>query len=185
MALKTMKPATRRERIAAQLVDLKLPGALEVLDQVLSGLDGATLSGGEAIEELLGAHIELRNRRRLKAAVRSSRLPAIKRREDFVMSFQPSLKPEQIDSLFELDFLDRQENVVFLGPPGVGKTHLAIALAVKAAEQGRRVYFGSLKDLVESLEEARGGGTLAAATEGPDLSAAAGGGRGGVSVADA
>ena len=73
---------------------------------------------------------------------------------DFDFTFQPSLRREQIDSLHELDFLRRKENVVFLGPPGVGKTHLAISLAIRAAERGRRVYYGSLRDLVGSLQEA-------------------------------
>ena len=60
----------------------------------------------------------------------------------------------------ELGFLERKENVVFLGPPGVGKTHLAISLAITAAESGRKIYFGSLTDLVDSLEEAKAAGRL-------------------------
>ena len=101
-------------------------------------VDSGSLSGSEAIEQLLGAQIALRNNRRLEAAMRSSRLPAVKRLADFDFTFQPSLRREQIDSLHELDFLRRKENVVFLGPPGVGKTHLAISLAIRAAERGRR-----------------------------------------------
>ena len=92
--------------------------------------------------------------------MRSSRLPAVKRLADFDFTFQPSLRREQIDSLHELDFLRRKENVVFLGPPGVGKTHLAISLAIRAAEKGRRVYYGSLRDLVGSLQEAETKGQL-------------------------
>ncbi|MCY3943399.1 MAG: ATP-binding protein, partial [Gemmatimonadetes bacterium] len=106
-----MKARSRRERIAAQLADLKMPGAL-------------------------------------------------KRLADFDFSFQPSIRREQIDSLHELGFLERQENVVFLGPPGVGKTHLAISLAVTAAESGRRIYFGTLADLIDSLEDAHAAGRL-------------------------
>ena len=55
----------------------------------------------------------------------------------------------------ELGFLERKENVIFLGPPGVGKTHLAISLAIAAAQSGRRVYYGALADLITSLEEAK------------------------------
>lgn len=155
-----MSSPSRRERICAQLADLKMPGALEALDGVLSGVDGGALTGGEAIERLLGAQIALRNERRLEAAMRSSRLPAIKTLSEFDFSFQPSIQREQILSLHELDFVRRKENVVFLGPPGVGKTHLAISLAVTAAQSGRKVYYGSLAALVESLEEAKAAGRL-------------------------
>jgi len=149
---------SRRDRIRGQLADLKMPGALESLDDVLTGVDGGGVTASEAIEQLLGAQITLRNNRRLQAAMRSSRLPAIKTLADFDFSFQPSIKREQIDSLHELGFLERRENVIFLGPPGVGKTHLAISLAIEAAQSGRRVYYGTLADLITSLEEAKAAG---------------------------
>lgn len=149
-----------RDRIRAQLADLKMPGALEALDDILAGLDGGTIKPPAAIEELLGAQIALRNNRRLQAAMRSSRLPAVKTLGGFDFSFQPSVKREQIESLHTLGFIERRENVVFLGPPGVGKTHLAISLAIAAAESGRRVYYGTLGELIASLEEAQLSGRL-------------------------
>jgi DNA replication protein DnaC len=152
-------PSSRRERIQAQLVDLKMPGALEALDGVLSRADSG-LGATESIEALLGAQIELRNNRRLVAAMRSSRLPAVKTLADFDFSFQPSIKREQIESLHELGFVERKENVIFLGPPGVGKTHLAVSLAIAAAQSGRRVYYSTLADLITSLEEAQTAGRL-------------------------
>jgi DNA replication protein DnaC len=87
-------------------------------------------------------------------------LPAVKTLADFDFSFQPSVKREQIESLHEIGFLERRENVVLLGSPGVGKTHLAISLAVAAAQHGRRVYYGTLADLILSLEEAQAAGRL-------------------------
>ena len=93
--------------------------------------------------------------------MRSSRLPAVKTLAQFDFAFQPSVRRDQIESLHELGFLQRQENVVFLGPPGVGKTHLAISLAIAAAESGRRVYYGTLAGLVESLQDAKAAGNLA------------------------
>jgi DNA replication protein DnaC len=157
--MKTPIP-TRRDRIRAQLADLKMPGALEALDTVLAQVDGGHVSAAEAIELVLGAQIALRNNRRLLAAMRSSRLPAVKTVADFDFSFQPSLKREQVEALHELGFVERKENVVFLGPPGVGKTHLAISLAIAAAQHGRRVYYGTLADLIGSLEEAKAAGRL-------------------------
>lgn len=155
-------PTSRRDRIRTQLADLKMPGSLEALDQVLSQVDGAKLGASDAIEALLGAQITLRNNRRLQAAMRSSRLPAVKTISDFDFSFQPSLKREQIESLHELGFVERRENVILLGPPGVGKTHLAISLAIACAQSGRRVYYGTLADLITSLEEAQAAGRLMA-----------------------
>ena len=153
-------PLSRRDRLRAQLADLKMPGALEALDEILSGIDAGAITPAEAIERVLGAQIALRNARRLEAAMRSSRLPAVKTLVGFDFSFQPSLKREQIESLHELGFVERKENVVFLGPPGVGKSHLAISLAIAAAESGRRVYYGTLADLIRSLEEADAAGKL-------------------------
>src|SRR5437867_4128645 len=83
-------PTSPRERLRAQLADLKLPGALEALDDILRQVDGGMLAGPAAMEALLGAQISLRNNRRLVAAMRSSRLPAIKTLADFDFSFQPS-----------------------------------------------------------------------------------------------
>ena len=152
---------SRRDRLRAKLADLKMPGALEAVDGILAQADGGSATAGEAIEQLLDAQIALRNNRRLETAMRSSRLPAVKTLADFDFAFQPSVKREQVESLHELGFLERAENVVLLGPPGVGKTHIAISLAIAAAEAGRRVYYGTLAGLVESLAEAKAAGALA------------------------
>lgn len=151
---------SQRDSIRGMLADLKMPGSLEAVDGILSDIDGGKLAATDAIKRLLSAQITLRNNRRLQAAMRSSRLPAVKTLESFDFSFQPSIKREQIESLHELGFVERKENVVLLGPPGVGKTHLAISLAIAAAQRGRRVYYGTLIDLITSLEEAQAAGQL-------------------------
>jgi DNA replication protein DnaC len=156
-----MNATERRDQIRAMLADLRLPGALEAVDEILADVDRGSLHASQAIERLLTAQITLRNNHRLRTAMRSSRLPAIKTLQQFEFAFQPSIRREQIESLHELAFIKRKENVIFLGPPGVGKTHLAISLAIAAAESGRRVYYGTLVGLIESLDAARAAGQLA------------------------
>lgn len=111
--------ASLRDRLRAQLADLKMPGALEAVDAILQQVDGGQLAGPAAMVALLDAQISLRNSRRLQTAMRSSRLPALKTLADFDFSFQPSVKREQVESLHTLGFLERRENVILLGPPGV------------------------------------------------------------------
>ena len=154
-----MTPAadSRRDRVREMLADLKMPGALEAADGILARADGGAATAAEAIEELSPR----RSRCATNSAMRSSRLPAVKTLAGFDFAFQPSIKRAQIESLHELGFVERAENVVLLGPPGVGKTHLAISLAIAAAESGRRVYYGTLADLVDSLAEAKTAGNLA------------------------
>jgi DNA replication protein DnaC len=108
---------SRRDRLRHMLADLRMPGGLEALDAILQGVDGGTLTAAEAIEQLLAAQIQLRNNRRLQAAMRSSRLPVVKQLHEFDFTFQPSLRREQMESLHELGFVERRENVIFLGPP--------------------------------------------------------------------
>jgi DNA replication protein DnaC len=142
------------------LADLGMPGSLEVIDALMSQLDQGALSPGEAMEKLLEAQVNLRRQRRLYSAMHSSRLPSVKRLDTFDFSFQPSIDRNQVLSLHELHFVDLKENVILLGPAGVGKSHLAISLAVTAAEKGKRVYFSTLADLVLSLVEAEKQGLL-------------------------
>jgi DNA replication protein DnaC len=89
-------------------------------------------------------------RNRLKAA----RLPVHKTLEEFDFSFQPSINERYLWELAELSFVHTHSNVVFLGPPGVGKTHLALSLAAKALDAGYSVLFSTLTDLVQDLDVA-------------------------------
>jgi DNA replication protein DnaC len=155
-----MSAGTTLAAIRNHLADLGMPGSLEVVDDLMEKLDSGSLSPAEAIEHLLASQVELRKQRRLVSAMRSSRLPALKRMDSFDFAFQPSIDRTQIMSLHELNFIDRKENVILLGPAGVGKTHLAISLAVTAAERGKRIYFSTLSDLVLSMVDAEKQGRL-------------------------
>ena len=112
---KQREPAARH---AGRLEDAGRPGG--PVDTVLSEVDGGSVTAAGAIERLLDAQISLRNNRRLQAAMRASRLPAVKTLAAFDFAFQPSIKREQIESLHELGFLSRRENVIFSRPAGSG-----------------------------------------------------------------
>jgi DNA replication protein DnaC len=92
--------------------------------------------------------------------VSMARFPFQKTLDAFDFKFQPSIDPKVIRELATGRYLETGDNVLLLGPPGVGKTHLAISLAIAAAQSGRRVYYGTLADLITSLEEAQAAGRL-------------------------
>jgi DNA replication protein DnaC len=92
--------------------------------------------------------------------VKAARFPQIKTLDDFDYTFQRSVKRQTMAHLAQLDFLAEAKNVIFLGPPGTGKTHLSIALGVQAARRGHRVAFASAQDWVGRLGQARRAGKL-------------------------
>lgn len=96
-----------------------------------------------------------RYRRGIETRLRQSRFPWVKTLEQFDFDFQPSLDRRQVRELAGLSFIERAHNVIILGPPGVGKTHLAVALGVKAVEAGYSVLFLSLETLMTRLVKAR------------------------------
>jgi DNA replication protein DnaC len=95
-----------------------------------------------------------RYQRGIEARLRQARLPWIKTLDQFDFDFQPSLDRRQVRELAGLSFVERAHNVILLGPPGVGKTHLAIGLAVKAVEAGYSVLFRTLEALMTRLTKA-------------------------------
>jgi DNA replication protein DnaC len=108
----------------------------------------------------IAAEIEGRERRAAERRMAAARLPALKTREAFDFSFQPSLSERVLWELADLSFLRTTTNGIFLGPPGVGKTHLSLALTVKALSAGSSALFPTLTHLAEALESASYPGLL-------------------------
>ena len=149
------------ERIKSTLVGLRMPCALEILDTVLRQLERGEISALEAVDLLLTEELTLRESRRIKTALAMARLPTLKTLSGFDFTFQPSLDRGRIMALAEITFIDRHEVVHFAGPPGTGKSHLAVALGVEAVKAGRSVHFITLADLVDALARAEREGRLA------------------------
>lgn len=148
------------DRIKNTLVGLRMPRALEIVDAIVRQLERGEVTALEAIDAMLLEELTLRESRRIKTALVMARLSALKTLSGFDFTFQPSLDRGRIMALAELKFIDRTEVVHFAGPPGTGKSHLAIALGVEAVRAGRSVHFITLADLVGSLARAEREGTL-------------------------
>lgn len=148
------------ERIRRHLVSLKMPRALETLQATLARIDQGEVNALEALEVLLGEELSTRESRRIKVALQTARLSTVKTLSGYDFSFQPSLDRQRVLALAELGFVERKQCVHFLGPPGTGKSHLAIALGVEAVRAGKSVYFATLAELVESMRKAEREGRL-------------------------
>jgi len=146
--------------VRRHLVGLRMPRALEVLDHTVRQLERGEIGALEAIDALLAEELTPREGRRVKAALQMARLTSVKTLSGFDFSFQPSLDRNRILALAQLDFIGRHEVVHFLGQPGTGKSHLALALGVEAVRAGHSVYFATLADIVASLARAEREGGL-------------------------
>lgn len=146
--------------IRRHLVGLKMPRALEALQTTLSRIEQGELSALQAIEALLGEEYTTRESRRIKMALQTARLTTVKSLSGYDFSFQPSLDRNRVLALAELDFIERKQCVHFLGPPGTGKSHLAIALGFEAVKAGKSVFFATLAELVDSMRKAEREGKL-------------------------
>lgn len=129
-----------------------LPGTLDTLCERASKND---LNYREFLTDVLKTEWSRRHQKGLESRLKQARLPWTKTLEQLDYAFQPSIDRKAVRELSGLGFVERAENVVLLGPPGVGKTHLAIALAVKAAEAGHRVMFLSLEKLMSTLKKSQ------------------------------
>lgn len=146
------------ERLMDNLKRLKLIRAAEVMDDLAatSHQDGGSYLS--FLDRILEEEVAARDKRRVSTAMKTAGLPMAKTIEEYDFSFHPHLDKRSVMEVFDMTFLAKQENVIFLGPPGVGKTHLAIALAIKACCHGFKVYFTTMHTLIAKLKESQAKG---------------------------
>jgi DNA replication protein DnaC len=139
------------QRVHMHLERLKLKRVADLLDPISEQATKESLSYLDFLDRLLEAEAASRAERRLLAKTRLAHFPFQKTLADFDFSFQPSIDRKQIQELATLRFLANGENIILLGPPGVGKTHLAVALGMEAVANGHNVYFITVPELLDEL----------------------------------
>ena len=133
---------------------LKLDYLANQLDAVCEQAAQQELDYKRFLSQALNLEWQGRYQRGIETRLRQARLPWLKTLEQFDFDFQPSLDRRQVRELAGLSFVERAHNVVILGPPGVGKTHLSVALGFKAVEAGYSVLFLTLETLMTRLTKA-------------------------------
>lgn len=140
------------ERVQSALTRLKLPRMLRSLDALAETAAGQQWTYLEFLDQLLAAEITGRYEREVELKIKLAHFPGVKTLDEFDFSFQPSVNERQVRELATMRFVAHGENVLLLGPPGVGKTHLAISLGMAAIAQSISVYFLSIADLLEQVQ---------------------------------
>lgn len=148
------------ERLQTTLTGLGLTAVEARLEGLLERASKAEPSYADFLLEVVGAEADARRQRYLKTRLQLAHLPYVKTFAQFDLGFQPSIDERQIRELQTLRFVQEASNVILLGPPGVGKTHLAVALAEAAIQAGQAAYFMTAHDLVSDLGSAYREGRL-------------------------
>ena len=141
------------ERIESNLSRLRLPRISEILQGVIKKAEEQGKSYLTFLDDLLEEEVAQKEQRRIEIAIKISGLPFKKSIDEFDFTFQPKLDRQKVMSLFDLTFIRQNGNIIFLGPPGVGKTHLAVSLAIKACQSGISIYFTNMEDLIKKLRK--------------------------------
>ena len=137
----TTTEASRYQQLRGHLAYLKLADAAEALPTVLDTAKAEKLSTTATLEKLLRIEVQATEARRLTGRLRFANLPTAATLDDFDYDAQPGVDPALIADLASNRYLDTATNILLIGPPGVGKTMLAVGLARRAAEAGHRTYF--------------------------------------------
>jgi DNA replication protein DnaC len=142
------------QQLRAHLAYLKLGAAAEALPEELERARNTKTGHTEFVEALLRIEVDATEQRRLNARMRFANFPAPWTINDFDFSAQPSVDETMIRELATGGYLDDATNILFIGPPGVGKTMLAIALGHAAVDTGHRVYYTTAADLAAKCRKA-------------------------------
>jgi len=142
------------DRLRENLESLKMKNTLEILDNYLEMAVKDDLNIIDVLDHIFTEEAKSKRRRAFDHQIKMSGFPLKKSLDDFDFSFQPSIDKRQIDELATMRFIENAENIVFLGPPGVGKTHLATALGLAAASHRFSTYYINCGQLVEQLKKA-------------------------------
>lgn len=147
----TMSAISETERLRTQLKRLALPTVAQIFEEEATKAAKSELSYTAFLARLIEDELAAKRDRSVSLRLRTAGFPVLRTLETFDFGFQPALPAARIRELAELGFLGRAENVLFVGRPGVGKTHLATALAVRACQAQKRVQFLHAPALVDQL----------------------------------
>ena len=141
--------------LKSRLKDFKLSGIYSTVDERLSFAKDKSLSYQEFLELLLEDEENNRRENSYKKRYSRAKLPYQKRIEDFDFSFQPSIDRRVINDFATCQFIGQRKNIIFLGEPGVGKSHLSVAIAIKALLKGHRVLFTQVSEMLQVLHQSK------------------------------
>ena len=141
-------------KLINNLETLKLERIKDNVDKYIELINKKEKDVVESLYELTNLEIELMNERAIYGCVRTAAFPFIKSFEDFDFTFQPTINKNEIMDLKNLRFIENKENIIFVGSPGVGKTHLAISIGIEAAKNRDSTYFINCNELISNLKKA-------------------------------